>query len=163
MAVERQTATGLITGIGSTTASGGTAMTWLTDNFATLLVVLGVALLVIEVGVFGFSLFILFFIGLACIVTGILMAVGLPQTLVVAFGSVAILSLVFAFSLWKPLKRMQDSGGNKDIKGEFIGHTFTIATPVSPTQVSLHRMSGVDWKVKSDIPISSGTRVEVVK
>ena len=99
------------------------AMTWLTDNFATLLVVLGVALLVIEVGVFGFSLFILFFIGLACILSGILMAIGiLPESMVMAFGSVALLSLAFAFSLWKPLKRMQDSGGNKDIKGEFVGH-----------------------------------------
>jgi|SRR5688572_25224749 len=139
-------------------------MTWLTDNFATLLVVLGVVLLVLEVGVFGFSLFILFFIGLACILAGISMAIGiLPQTLVVAFGSVAAFSLALAFTLWKPLKKMQDSGGNKDVKGDFIGHSFTLASPVSSTQTSLHRMSGVDWKVKSGVPISAGTTVEVVK
>ena len=139
-------------------------MTWLTDNFATLLVVLGVALLVIEVGVFGFSLFILFFVGLACILTGILMAVGImPESLISAFGSVAVLSLALAFSLWNTLKRMQDSGGNKNIKGEFIGHSFMLATAVSATQVSLHRMSGVDWKVKSGVPIAAGTMVEVVK
>jgi membrane protein implicated in regulation of membrane protease activity len=139
-------------------------MTWLTDNFATLLVVLGVVLLVLEVGVFGFSLFILFFIGLACILAGILMAIGiLPQTMVIAFGSVALLTLVLAFALWKPLKRMQDSGGNKDIKGDFIGDSFTLASPVSTTQTSLHRMSGVDWKVKSEVPITAGTVVEIVK
>ncbi len=139
-------------------------MTWLTDNFATLLVVLGVALLVIEVGVFGFGLFILFFIGLACILSGILMAIGiLPETMVVAFGSVAVLSLAFAFSLWKPLKKMQDSGGSKEVKGEFIGHSFILASPVSATQVSQHRMSGVDWKVKSSEPIAAGTLVEVIK
>ena len=139
-------------------------MTWLTDNFATLLVVLGVLLLVLEVAAFGFSLFILFFIGLACILAGILMALGvLPQTLVVAFGSVAVLTLVLAFALWKPLKRMQDHGGNKEIRRDFIGDSFTLASPVSSTQTSLHRMSGVDWKVKSDVPISAGTIVEVVK
>jgi membrane protein implicated in regulation of membrane protease activity len=139
-------------------------MTWLTDNFATLLVVLGVLLLVLEVAAFGFSLFILFFIGLACILAGILMALGvLPQTLVVAFGSVAVLTLVLAFSLWKPLKRMQDHSGNKEIRRDFIGDSFTLASPVSSTQTSLHRMSGVDWKVKSDVPISAGTIVEVVK
>ncbi|MES2625289.1 MAG: NfeD family protein [Pseudomonadota bacterium] len=139
-------------------------MTWLTDNFASLLVVLGIALLVIEVGVLGFSLLILVFIGLACIVAGILMYIGiLPETLVFAFGSVAILSVIFAFTLWKPLKRMQDSGGNKDVKGDFIGHSFLLATPISPTQVSLHRMSGVDWKVKSAVPIAAGTYVEVIK
>ena len=139
-------------------------MTWLTDNFATLLVVLGVALLVIEVGVFGFSLFILFFVGLACMLTGVLMAIGiLPESLIIAFGSVAVLSVALAFSLWNTLKRMQDSGGNKDVKGDFIGHTFMLATPVSSTQVSLHRMSGVDWKVKSDAQIPAGTWVEVTK
>lgn len=139
-------------------------MTWLTDNFATLLVVLGVTLLVIEVGVFGFSLLILFFIGLACILTGVLMAIGImPMSLIVAFGSVAVLSLVLAFSLWKPLKRMQDSGGNKEIKGDFIGHSFVLASPVSPTQSGVHRMSGVNWKVKSNALIAAGTEVEVVK
>jgi membrane protein implicated in regulation of membrane protease activity len=139
-------------------------MTWLTDSFSTLLVVLGVALLVIEVGVFGFSLFILFFVGLACILTGILMAIGImPESLMMAFGSVAVLSLALALSLWKPLKKMQDSGGSKEVKGEFIGHSFMLASPVSATQVSLHRMSGVDWSVKSDMPIAAGTLVEVTK
>lgn len=139
-------------------------MTWLTDNFATLLVVLGIALLVLEVGVFGFSLLILLFIGIACILSGILMAIGIvPQTMLVAFASVALFTLVLAFTLWKPLKKLQDSGGNKDVKGDFIGHSFTLASPISATQTSLHRMSGVDWKVKSAAPIAAGTEVEVVK
>ncbi len=139
-------------------------MTWLTNNFASLLVVLGIALLVIEVGVFGFSVFILFFIGLACIVTGMLMALGvLASTMLVAFGSVAILTLVFAVSLWKQLKNLQDSGGVKDVKGDFIGHTFVLADAVSATTFTTYRMSGVDWSVKSETSIAAGVQVAVTK
>ena len=47
-------------------------MAWLTANLSTLLIVIGIALLAVEVGVFGFSVLLLFFIGLACIVSGAL-------------------------------------------------------------------------------------------
>ena len=137
---------------------------WLADNFATLLIVLGIALLVIEVAILGFAVFILFFIGLACIVTGLLIAAGvLPDTLTFAFGGVAVFSVAFTFALWKPLKNMQNKGISKDVRGDFIGHSFMLDSGVSPTQFSTHRMSGVNWKVKSKLAIEAGTMVEVVK
>lgn len=139
-------------------------MEWLTSNFSTFLVSLGIVLLVIEIALLGFSVFILFFIGMACIVTGLLTMIGvLPETLIAAFGSVAILSLLFAVVLWKPLKKMQNTGGAQDVKGDFIGYGFQLAHDVSATTFSTHRMSGVDWKVKSETPITAGTQVEVVK
>ncbi len=138
--------------------------TWLSDNFATLLVVLGIVLLAIEVIVLGFAVFILFFIGLACIVTGMLIGVGaIPDTLTFAFGSVAVFSAAFTFALWKPFKNMQNKGISKEVKGDFIGHSFVLDNNVSPTQFSTHRMSGVNWKVKSKQSIDAGTMVEVVK
>lgn len=137
---------------------------WLTSNFATILIVIGLALLAIEVAVLGFSVFILFFIGLACIITGLLTAIGvLPGTLVAGFGSIAVFSLVFAFALWKPLKRMQDSGISHEVKGDFIGHSFVLEHDVSATEFSRHRLSGIEWKVKSVQPLKAGTRVEVVQ
>ena len=45
-------------------------MEWLASNFSTLLIFIGIVLLVIEVGLLGFAVFILFFIGMACILTG---------------------------------------------------------------------------------------------
>jgi len=139
-------------------------MEWLTSNFSTFLVSLGIVLLVIEIALLGFSVFILFFIGMACIVTGLLTMIGvLPETLIAAFGSVAILTLLLAVLMWKPLKKMQESGGAHEVKGDFIGHSFQLLHDISQTAYSSYRMSGVDWKVKSDVPISAGTMVEVVK
>ena len=139
-------------------------MTWMTDNIPLLLIVLGIALLAIEVGILGFTVFILFFLGLASIATGLLMMIGLlSETLVAAFGGIAVLGLVFAVALWKPLKKMQDSGGHGEVKGDFIGYSFQLATDVGPTEFGSHRMSGVDWKVRSENPLAAGTMVEVVK
>jgi membrane protein implicated in regulation of membrane protease activity len=139
-------------------------MDWLANNFPTLLIVLGIALLVIEVGLLGFSVFVLFFIGLACIVTGLIMMLGVfPETLAAAFGSVAILSVLFAVSLWTPLKKMQNSGGDHNVKGDFIGHSFVLEHAVSPTEFSSHKLSGIAWQVRSETPLAAGTHVEVVK
>jgi inner membrane protein len=139
-------------------------MSWFSEHLATTLVVLGLALLAAEVAVFGFSVFILFLVGLACVVTGVLMAAGLfPVTVVFAFGSVAFFSIVFAVTLWKPLKRMQNSGITHEVNGDFIGHSFVLDADVSPTRPAHHRLSGVDWKVITDASIAAGTLVEVVK
>jgi membrane protein implicated in regulation of membrane protease activity len=139
-------------------------MAWFDSNFPLLLVVVGIALLAIEVGLLGFSVFILFFLGLASIATGLLMVVGLlPQTLVAAFGGVAVLGLVFAVALWKPLKNMQNSGTAGEVKGDFIGYRFVLAGNCGPNDYSAHRMSGVDWKVRSETPLQAGTEVEVIK
>ncbi len=139
-------------------------MEWLSSNFPLLLIVLGIAMLAIEVGLLGFTVFILFFLGLASILTGLLMLIGLlPQTLVAAFGSVAILGMLLAVGLWKPLKLMQNSGSQEAVKGDFIGYSFVLDSGTGPNEYSAHRMSGVDWQVKSEMPIAAGTRVEVIR
>jgi membrane protein implicated in regulation of membrane protease activity len=139
-------------------------MDWLNSNFPMLLVVLGIAMLAIEVGLLGFSVFILFFLGLASITTGLLMVLGLlPQTLVAAFGGVALLGLLYAVVLWKPLKNMQNSGAQAEVKGDFIGYHFVLAGNCGPNDYSVHRMSGVDWNVRSEAPLATGTEVEVIR
>jgi inner membrane protein len=108
--------------------------------------------------------FVLFFVGLASIVTGLLMAVGvLPSTMIVAFAAVAVLSGVFAFTLWQPLKGMQGSGIAQSVQGDFVGQTFVLASNVSPFLHSSHRLSGVNWKVRAEEIITAGTMVEVTK
>lgn len=139
-------------------------MSWFTENFHTLLIVLGFGLLALEVAVFGFSVFILFFVGLACIVTGALVGLGvLPGSVVAACAAVAFFSVVFAVTLWQPLKKMQNSAAPHDVQNDFIGHSFVLAGDVSATQLSSHRHSGVDWKVRAIAPIAAGTLVQVVK
>jgi membrane protein implicated in regulation of membrane protease activity len=137
---------------------------WLTDNIITLLVISGIALLAIELGVFGFSLFLLFFIGLACLITSLCMAIGiLPATLTVAIGSVSVFSLAFAFALWKPLKKMQNSSKGQQVSSDFIGHSFVLERDLPLGARGKHRMSGVEWKVRSEMPLVAGTQVQVVE
>jgi membrane protein implicated in regulation of membrane protease activity len=140
-------------------------MAWLTDNLSILLIIIGIALLAVEVGVFGFSVFLLFFIGLACIVTGIMMQFLIPATLTWGLIMVAVLSLTFAVSLWKPLKKMQNSSGNPNaqVKSDLIGHSFVLERDIAAGAHTKHRMSGVEWKVRSDAPLKAGAHVQVVK
>lgn len=139
-------------------------MAWLTDNIVALLVISGIALLAIELGVFGLSLFLLFFVGLACLVTSLFMAIGiLPANLIFAIGSVSVFSLAFAFALWKPLKKMQNNGKTQAINSDFLGHTFVLERDLAVGARGKHRLSGVDWKVRSDVPLVAGTQVQVVK
>lgn len=138
-------------------------MEWLSSNIATLLLIIGIALLAIEVAVFGFSVFLLFFVGLACVVTGVMMWFLIPETLPWGLGMVAVLSVTFAAVLWGPLKRMQNSGGKAEVTSDLIGHSFVLEHDIVPGAYDKHRMSGVDWKIRSDAPLKAGTEVRVVK
>jgi membrane protein implicated in regulation of membrane protease activity len=139
-------------------------MEFLTNNLAATLVGLGLLLLAIEVGALGLSVMVLLFIGLACVVSGLLMWLGLlSATWVAACGGVAVLSFGFAVALWKPLQKLQRGSGATEVKGDFIGHRFVLEQEVSNTRHGHHRLSGVDWKVRGDGALNAGTSVEVVK
>ncbi|NNE37814.1 MAG: NfeD family protein, partial [Gammaproteobacteria bacterium] len=42
-------------------------------------------------------------------------------------------------------------------------YSFVLETDISPREHGNHKYSGIEWKVKSDEPISAGTEVEVVR
>lgn len=131
---------------------------------AAALVFIGLALLAIEVAVLGFSVVILFFIGLGCLLTGALIFAGiLPGTLSSSLLGVAILTIASAAGLWKPLKRLQDDVEPKDVTSDLIGQSFVLESDISASNAGLQHFSGVEWKVKSDDEITAGTEVEVVK
>ncbi|HTQ99011.1 MAG TPA: NfeD family protein [Candidatus Acidoferrum sp.] len=141
-------------------------MGWLGDNLTTALLVLGFALLVIEVAVFGFSVFILLFVGLGCLVTAALMGLGLlPSSVTLACIMIAFFSALFAYTLYQPLKRMQsnNNGGSHEVSNDMVGHSFVLKHVTSPTHYTSHRFSGVDWKVTAATELPVGTLVEVVK
>ena len=87
----------------------------------------------------------------------------LPDTLASAFSSIAVLSLLLAVVLWKPLKKMQDSADSHSVKGDFIGHAFRLEQDVSSSRYGSYRLSGVEWKVRSETPLSAGLEVEITK
>ena len=113
------------------------------------LLILGVLLLVAEIIFFGFATFVLFFIGLSMVLVGALMSTSLiPDDLMTAFMSVAILSFLSAALLWKYLKKLQSNKANKNIvPGKSIKHFY----------------SGIEWNVISDKRIEKNTLVRVSK
>jgi membrane protein implicated in regulation of membrane protease activity len=128
------------------------------------LFMVGVGLLVIEIAFLGFATFVLFFVGLAMLVTGGLMVVEiLPQTINSAVIAVSILSIGSAFLLWKPLKNLQSSSEDSDIEVGIVGHRFQLKTDISPERPGEHAYSGITWKVVSEQAIAKAAHVKVVK
>lgn len=137
-------------------------MDWLINNLAASLLALGFLLLAIEVGVLGFSTFVLFFVGIAAVFSAGLMFTGLiPQTALSALLSVAIISALDAALLWKPLKNLQNKVDRTKAKSDLIGHSFVLDQDVSPAAKVKYRYSGIDWQLVSNETLAAGTKVEV--
>jgi inner membrane protein len=139
-------------------------MDWILPNLPQILLFLGIAALAIEIMIFGFATFVLFYLGIGCTLTGIFMYIGLlPNTLTVALVGVAITSFASVLLLWKPMQKLQNNAEHKQVKSDLIGYSFTLEKDISPAQPGQHRYSGISWQVKSDSALAAGTEVEVVK
>tara|TARA_R110002153_G_scaffold11692_7_gene45068 strand:- start:1085 stop:1537 length:453 start_codon:yes stop_codon:yes gene_type:complete len=136
---------------------------WLSDNLGIGLISVGLILLVIEIAVLGFSTFVLFFVGGAAVITGLLMQMGVVEaTNLNATLYVSLFTALLAVFLWKPLKNMQKDVDPKKASNDLIGLTFIVATDISAERPGMHRYSGINWRVVSQDPIASGTKVEVI-
>ncbi|WP_339720718.1 NfeD family protein [uncultured Paraglaciecola sp.] len=139
-------------------------MDWAFNNLAESLLILGILLLVIEIAVLGFSTFVLFFVGCAAVVTAGLLYVGIiPDTLLAAMLSTGVVTALSAVLLWKPLKNMQSKVDTTKAKGDLVGHSFVLVEDVAPELTPVYRYSGIDWKLKANELIVSGTKVEVIE
>ena len=137
-------------------------MNWISSNLSESLIIAGLALLVIEVVVLGFSTFVLFFVGLAAVAAGVLMIVGVvPDSMLSALSSVGVLTALSAMLLWRPLKSMQGNVESKKVTNDLVGHSFILNEAVSMTKNPAYRYSGIDWKLSSEQELSAGTLVEV--
>lgn len=139
-------------------------MDWAFNNLAETLLIIGIALLVIEIVVLGFSTFVLFFVGAAAVLTSGLLYLGIiPDTLLAALLCTAIITAISAGILWKPLKNMQSKVDTTKAKGDLVGHSFILVEDVAPELTPEYRYSGITWKLKSSEHIAAGTKVEVVE
>ncbi|MEP4889293.1 MAG: NfeD family protein [Aliiglaciecola sp.] len=139
-------------------------MELITNNLAESLIVLGLVMLAIEIAILGFATFILFFVGVASVLAGALMYIGMiPDTLMSATLTVGILTAVSAALLWKPLKNIQQKVDKKPAQSDLIGHRFMLQENVSITENPYYHYSGIQWQLKSAQPISAGSMVKVIK
>ncbi|MGR6872890.1 NfeD family protein [Pseudomonas sp. HK3] len=139
-------------------------MDFIAQNLSESLIIAGIALLIIEVAILGFATFVLFFMGCSMVITGGLMLLGvLDATYISAFWSNAIVTGVLAALLWKPLKKSQQNSGKNKETATTIVHQFTLENDVDNQGLTHHQYSGIQWKVKSQQPLTKGTQVKVVK
>ena len=125
---------------------------------------MGVLLLVVEVMFFGFATFFLLFIGISCLIAGLLMSFSvIPDTALSALSSVSVFSIIIAFGFWKPLKKLQKPDDNNEIDVGLVGHKFILTSDVSPNKSIDYKYSGVNWIVKSLEEIDAGQSVKVIK
>ena len=137
-------------------------MDWVSNNLAESLIIVGLALLVVEVVVLGFSTFVFFFVGLAAVITGGLMRIGfLPDSMLAALSSIGVLTALLAIFLWRPLKSMQNNVERKKVTSDLVGHSFILSEAVSMSSNPVYRYSGIDWQLSSEKELSAGTLVEV--
>ncbi len=133
------------------------------SNTAQVLMAVGVLMAVIDIVFLGFATFFLTLIGLAVLVTGILLhfeVIGDAWTTLAL--SIAVLSAIFSALLWKPLSNLQKDSEKKQVTSDLIGHQFVIDADISATKPGEYHYSGINWKVESLEAIAAGTMVEVI-
>lgn len=140
-------------------------MSFIETHIAEGLMIAGIVLLIVEMMVLGFSTFILLFLGISFLLTGLIMTIGVvPETVISALWVNSILTTLIAIVLWKPLKRMQKHEGKPgEIKSDFIGQELMLESDVDLGGKTEYLYSGVSWKLKSNNPIAKGSHVRVTK
>ena len=129
-----------------------------------ILLIVGILLLVAEIIFFGFATFVLFFVGIAMLIVGAAMTIGmLPTDLMTAIFSVSILAIVSAAVLWKYLKRLQSTKWNKKIEVGLVGYEFKLDVDISPDKSVKHFYSGIEWDVISEDKIKKNTPLRVIQ
>lgn len=132
-----------------------------------LLTFIGIALLVLEFAVLGFSTLFLVFVACACFGTALLQTVGiLPENLLWSTISVGVLTAAFGALLWKPLRSLQNrQQAAEDQPNDINGIEFRLSSPLGPNTPSQHNYSGISWVVELDAElneeIAQGTMVKV--
>ena len=106
-------------------------MSWLAENLSNVLIAAGIGALIVDMVFFGFGTFILIFLGVSLLISGIAMLIGiLPSTMDAALWSNAILTTILAVVLWKPLRRFQNKNGSKQITSDFASDPFVLQQDV---------------------------------
>lgn len=138
-------------------------MSWLADNLAETLFIIGLIILIIEVTVLSFSTIILFMIGAATIITSVTMYLGiLSPNILDAVLMIGIVTAVLAITLWKPFKQLQNAKDDKAVSSDLVGFTFILAQDITPESDVKYKYSGIEWRLVSTQTIAAQTKVKVV-
>ncbi|ATQ67989.1 hypothetical protein Ms3S1_17630 [Methylosinus sp. 3S-1] len=113
---------------------------------ANLALVVGLALLALDIAVIGLSPLMFFAIG-ALAASALLYLTGLRPSLIETAALAAALSLAIALIGKKPLQRFQNADVEEDRSSDLIGRELTTTHEVTKTGGKVH-WSGVDWRAR---------------
>lgn len=120
--------------------------------------------LVAELSVLGMSGPLLF-LALGCLLTGVIVSLGMISGWELEVFSVAILTALSALLLWKPLKNFQNAGVGRDTASDMIGKVLPVTQLITRDQGTVG-YSGIDWQARLDVaqfePVAVGSRAHVV-
>ena len=115
--------------------------------------ILGFILLALEALALGFSTGFVLFIGLAALMTGGMVWLGvIPDTWVATIATFVVSSVVVSVALWKPFMKLQNNSKppEKDNTSDLIGLKFRLDENISTAAPGKTRYSGIEWKVELD-------------
>lgn len=132
-------------------------------SFGQVNIAIGIALLVIEILVFGFSTLFLLFFGIAFILNGGLILLGiLPPTYPSSLWFTGVTGFVLTALAWKPMKHLQSREPKPVVApNSSFDHTFMLSMDSSFGDGPNYRYSGIEWKVRSEELIKVGTKVKI--
>jgi len=120
--------------------------------------------LVAELSVLGMSGPLLF-LALGCLLTGVMVSIGMISGWEMEVFSVAVLAALSAALLWKPLKTFQNAGVGRDTSSDMIGKVLPVTQLITRDQGTV-AYSGIDWQARLDAshsePVVVGSRAHVV-
>jgi len=120
--------------------------------------------LVLELSVLGMSGPLLF-LALSCLLTGLMVTLGIISGWEMEVLSVGVLAALSAALLWKSLKKFQNAGGGRDTSSDMIGKVLPVTQRITREQGTV-AYSGIDWQARLDAaytePVAIGDRAHVV-
>ena len=108
--------------------------------------------------------FFLFFIGLSCVLTGMLVATDLVQTASLEWMIAAVFAIVFVFGL-RPRIRSFFMKNQKQVSGGIAQDEVVPLSDISPGQEARGEARGTSWNVKNmtDTVLRAGERYRVAR
>ena len=131
------------------------------ENIESYLVALGLLLMIVEL-LLGFSIILLFTLGLSLLISAALVYVGaFEPTILNLFIAASVLDLILMVIIWLPMKYLQRDKPPFKAKSDLIGNTVELPEDVSPSRAVTLNYSGVTWKVDSNEFIPAGSKVVI--
>ena len=86
----------------------------------------------------------LMFLAIGSFITGLIISFGLVSSWELELLTLAIVTSIVTASLWKPMKKFQNSGDGKDDSSDMIGRKVLVGSDITSDKGTI-RFSGADW------------------